>query len=120
MKLDVLMFVALAVTMAAAGVNNLRGAVADDPTFVVSQTPPMQISSGPIERIAVLENNYKHMMTSFADLRTELRRETGEIKAILKEQNDEIDGYLFWFLGVLLAGDLGLGIRKKLKEVKVK
>ncbi len=121
-KTDIFMLTALILTLAASGIHNIRDATAgvDPMTIRASSPPPIQDSPTPSERLAVIENNYKHMRTSFLELRTEFRRETAEIKDILNAQNDEIEKYILWAIGLLIVGDRGLAATKRFREVKTK
>jgi len=116
MKYDVLMFVALLTVLVVTGVQALLPPQSDGE---VLRNPPQQIILEPqpvSERVSLLERDFKYLSGAVEELREELRRQTSEIKQILREQNDETEKWIVIVLGLLITGDRGWAILQRVKN----
>lgn len=107
MKFDILMFAAMLTALASSGVHALL-------PQEVRHSQPIILEPRPVsERVAVLERDYEHMGSEVKDLRDDLRRETEEIKRLLREQNDKAEKWILYAIGMLVMGDRGWAIFKQ-------
>lgn len=112
MKFDIIMCVAMLIALASSGVNALL-----PPEEVRHSTQPIIMEPRPVsERVAVLERDYEHMGREVKELRDDLRRETGEIKRLLRAQNDEAEKWILYVIGLLVMGDRSWAIFKQRHE----
>lgn len=116
MKFESLMFVAILTTLAASGVHALLPPQSDSEIYSHPSRPIILEPQPVSERVALLERDYEHLSSAVKDLRDELRREMGEIKHLLREQNDETEKWIVIILGLLVTGDRGWAILQRLKN----
>jgi hypothetical protein len=87
----------------------------ENPTVTTAQSYRTVPVTTP-ERISVLENNYIHLNASVQELKLEFRSGIRDIKSELSKGNDESEKWMMIILGLLLGGDKGLSLMRKLKE----
>jgi hypothetical protein len=101
MKYDVLIFVAMVITLAASGVHALRSAQGD-----LNASRSIILEGQPIsERVALLERDFEYLSESVE-----------EIKQLIQEQNDKTMQWIIMIIGLLITGDRGLSILQKVRN----
>jgi len=75
------------------------------------------------ERMSLLERDVEYLNGNLMKLHDELRSETQEIRSetrrireILQEQDNQLQTWLIFIIGLIVAGDRALAITKKVRE----
>ena len=116
MRYDAVMFITMLTVLVASGVHALLPPQSDGEVLrqqsIILEPQPVS------ERVALLERDYEYLSQAWRELRDEFRREMGEIKQLIKEQNDETSKWIVIILGLLITGDRGWAILQRVKNNK--